>query len=225
MTGPDPFAYDKFAVNGRTKVLADGEQQALAAIADTLAAKGATSADWTWTSPLGAGTFRDGIPIGVTATWTCTATWSDGTTSSASCTPSPHALTAMVVAGAEVLRQRGVTVTIATNPPPPARSHLGRELTGPSAHDLVCGAVADDDENTPICGQPAITHVLIEENADGFGTAFACETHTREVIADGFTRYHPTRGSACGLPGSVWIPWMPSRCDLDTTDRKGTRSS
>lgn len=99
---------------------------------------------------------------------------------------------------------------------------LGPEM--PYAKYGHCGySPVPDDPSVPTCDAPAITHLLVELNADGSTfTAFACLEHdpvARRMLQP--RDYHPC-DYPCTLPGSTWqvsTPERPGFCfDPDETE-------
>lgn len=91
---------------------------------------------------------------------------------------------------------------------------------GPERTDyaLTCGYTGDAGTD-PLCGAPATTH-LVKPGAEVLHGVLACDPHALIAQRVGFGREHPTAGSACCLPGSIWVDGPPSRCDLDGTGQR-----
>lgn len=223
-------AFDTYTINGRRKVVANGARSGLDAIVYILGRKGATAFTLTWATPTTTATYAavgeqsiigEEPPTGEPATWTFAVTWNDGTTSTATHEPTTDHERALVLTGAEVLRQRGVTVTI-HDEQPKQPVQLAAELAGPGKHDLVCSYTGSIAPNAPSCGEPATLHVLVEPlTSTEAATVLACHRHAKLLEdAAAIVDQHPTHGSACALPGVIWQPGPPSTCELDTTDRR-----
>ncbi len=92
--------------------------------------------------------------------------------------------------------------------------HVGPERQGMAQYTLDC-AYTGLTPDGPLCGKPATTHVQFR---NGRGDAFAspaCDEHAGFARSYGIVAEHPTAGSACCMPGSLWFDGPPSRCVID----------
>lgn len=67
----------------------------------------------------------------------------------------------------------------------------------------------------PVCGKPSVIHVAWYRNGEDLHASTACATHADYVRAYGIIAEHPIAGSACCMPGSVWVEGPPSKCVID----------
>lgn len=98
--------------------------------------------------------------------------------------------------------------------------HVGPERQGMAQYMLDCaytGVAADG----PLCGRPATTHVQFRNGRGDAFASVACDEHAGYARTYGIVDEHPTAGSACCMPGSLWFDGPPSRCVIDDS---GTRS-
>jgi hypothetical protein len=102
--------------------------------------------------------------------------------------------------------------------------HVGRETDAETGYALVCNATADGDPwKDALCGQPALWHIrwtdaLPTENS------FACADHLGFALRFNPFDVHSVENSACGIPGSYWVPGNPSHCMMMALDGEPDRS-
>lgn len=98
---------------------------------------------------------------------------------------------------------------------------VGPVLEGMAAYELTCRYAPSAHELT-ICGRPSIVHLRmpgVYANGCELGTS-ACDEHAPWARHIGFSDEHPTAGSACAMPGSIWMNGPPSRCELDDSGQE-----
>ncbi len=89
--------------------------------------------------------------------------------------------------------------------------HLGPDR---DRHDWNCGYTGLTPDG-PLCGRPPVIHVRFTPTARGNPMSTACQEHAGYVRTYGIIDEHPIAGSACCMPGSVWVLGPPSKCILD----------
>lgn len=88
--------------------------------------------------------------------------------------------------------------------------HVGREVAAETGYALVCNATVGSDPHTgALCGKPATHH--IRWNQETTVNSFACDEDLG--VAFNFNPFdvHSTENSACGMPGSQWVPREPNK--------------
>ncbi len=100
--------------------------------------------------------------------------------------------------------------------------HFGPPTDDPHGfHSLTCGYTGHTPDG-PRCGKPPVIHAGVYFNDDGsIRSLLACAEHVDFVRDAGIIAEHPVFGSACCMPGSVWVLGPPSRCVIDD---RGVRS-
>lgn len=90
--------------------------------------------------------------------------------------------------------------------------HVGRETDDEVGYALVCTSTEPKGNPwvDPVCGAPATHHVRWEESTTLNG--FACDAHLGFALDFNPFDVHSVENSACGIPGSSWVPGPPSRC-------------
>lgn len=102
---------------------------------------------------------------------------------------------------------------------PDLPDHVGRETDAETGYALVCNATPSGDPAVdPLCGQPATHHIRWEEATTENG--FACPQHLDMAFGYGPYDVHSVENSACGMPGSHWVPGQPSYCAMMALDQR-----
>lgn len=93
---------------------------------------------------------------------------------------------------------------------------VGPVLEGMAVYELTCRYTPTADDPT-ICAQRATTHLRMPGvYAEGYEIATsACDEHAPWARFVGFIDEHATTGSACAMPGAIWMNGPPSLCVLD----------
>jgi hypothetical protein len=95
--------------------------------------------------------------------------------------------------------------------------HLGRQVDVETGYALVCNATPGEDPATgKLCGQRATHHIRWEEATTENG--FACDRHLDFALSFDPHDVHGVENSACGMPGSWWVPGDPSHCTMLALD-------
>ncbi|MEU5668968.1 hypothetical protein ABZ749_01095 [Micromonospora sp. NPDC047753] len=106
---------------------------------------------------------------------------------------------------------------------PDLPAHVGRETDAETGYALVCTATPDGNPHTDtLCGKPATHH--LRWNAATTENSLTCDGHLGLALNFGPHDVHSVEDSACGMPGSHWVPGRPSHCAMDVLDDEPTLS-
>lgn len=101
--------------------------------------------------------------------------------------------------------------------------HVGRETDRETGYALVCTAAPDGDPHAgALCGKRATHHLRWEEATTENG--FACDGHLGFALSFDPFDVHSVENSACGMPGSWWVPGQPSYCTMLALDEEPERA-